>query len=614
MHDTLTRAIPQENVPHRPVLFDVEVGQSFSIDPRGALQDYEAVYGGRIAANFQASGMDFLVIDTRRQVEVNGGAEYVLAQVSEDGHYSHRFQGIGRGQAARVGHQEPGVFEINPDVAAESFQVSNDHRGLLITNMDPGQEVVVMAPIDNYGRPFGSVENIGAYYSPRRQAQDDQPAPRLFDKAEVKAQLRMLGQRARKLGGRVLEMVGDRMIEGSPYHDLMHPTNQERVTPLRPHVMEQQTRDDQQEGILARAGINRERFGRFFEKAKAAGAGALKALKVERPESVQQAESDLPPMLSRRERQRILRDTEIHGTSFQGVELTPEDLNQLGLEPKFPVELDDGVSVAFSDVFYGPGDRLAVIGYVQTTDGRVVARSNYLSSSQATWRYLPSYVANSERTHYDKGYGQESLDLPIDAQAALAAIAKQTARFVDDRELAFFGTARDKEEDRVGGKTYMEDVDRVPRQLKGDFYGQNYADSKFSVPPPENLMINERGEAPNLAQPLRTWKLFTPRYGEVTMTVYPSYDGQLTHQIASSEGVAWTASLQDKSKVTHTALRERWVDGGVYLMTKHQYEEESGGYGGVGVGGGYVDMSNYLSRTPLNRRLKAMRQDRRAFN
>lgn len=582
MYETTINPNYRGVAPQEVVNFPIEIGQSYVAQPNRPAVVREPVFGSPLIASFRTAGMGFHLIDTRWQAEYVG-ADFLIAQVDQDGDYGRLVQGVSSEQSARVGSQDQSVFDVNPAAAPESFEVSYGSQGLLITNMDPMHDLIVASPVYSDG-PAGHVEDIGAYYS----AVEPRKLP--FYGRRARAELRDHIDKAKQAGDAALKGLELHLIESSPFAELQ-PGNE--VGP-------------EQQAALPETGAARDRIRGLVEKARHAGAAAVDAFAIKSRE--RSADPDLPPQLDRLESVELLKKAEIHGTEYRGGQkLTTRELKRMGLEPKFPVELGDGVSAIFSDTFFMNDGRLAVIGYTQTPDGKVVARTDYFSNSQATWRYLPAYVDNAEDVHYDKGHGQESLDLPIDAQAALAAIARQGTRMLDpyDTELAFFGTARDLEQDKGGGKTYVVSVDRDSMRLNGSFYTEDFHD----VPPPESLRFNGRDQAPDFTKLLKKWTLMSPFYGQVEMEVYGSYNSDATHQIAVRGHDAWTASVQNKSRVTEIGLRRRWYDGGHYKMTLHQYEAEAGGYGDGLVDGSnsYTSMASYLARTPTMRRYRAQR-------
>lgn len=283
--------------------------------------------------------------------------------------------------------------------------------------------------------------------------------------------------------------------------------------------------------------------------------------------------------------------TEIHGDTYQDQDLTRQILEQQGLAPKYMVEVGD-IKLAFSDIYQFEGDRTAVIGYTQPQDGRVVARTYYLSQSQGLWRYLPSYASG----WFDKGHSEDSLNLPAEAQALLGGLSMKPAIEVEDPELVFYGTARGPER---GGITYKQETGRDPDLLEGNFYSARTKDQILS---PEQIGFSNQLQAPNYSKLEMSWKSVSGLYGPITSDVYLSNDGQYRYIFnTDAKGRTWIADVENNSKIMSTGVREKWTAGGDLVMPLYEYYEQSGGYGVYEPEAGrYVQMwDEYISKTPV---------------
>ncbi len=192
-----------------------------------------------------------------------------------------------------------------------------------------------------------------------------------------------------------------------------------------------------------------------------------------RPEGKHQTGDSYMPLGSA-QREEILAKAELHGTysDYEGdvgdLRLSAEDLRSHGLEPKYEVQLGD-VIIHFSDSYplpFGDGDHAAVVGYVETPDGNVVARTYYLSGSQALWRYLPAWAPG----WLDKGHTEDSLLVPDEAQVALSDISSGQ-QAADPPQYIVMSTARMSEKvpdvgEGQGAQTYNMRVDSRPVLLE----------------------------------------------------------------------------------------------------------------------------------------------------
>jgi hypothetical protein len=294
---------------------------------------------------------------------------------------------------------------------------------------------------------------------------------------------------------------------------------------------------------------------------------------------------------------------DIHADPYNGKYLTPLALESAGLGPQHKVEFN-GVSIVFSDIYRFNGSRLAVVGYTQAKGG-VVARSYYLSQSQGLWRHLPAY--SEEDGWFDKGHDEDSLNLPIKAQAVLGELSKVPPLIIEDPSLVFYGTARNLDH---GGITYINEVEHEPQRLDGNFYGGNPYLGK-AVPPEQIKFANPR-QAPNFNQLGARWETYSPLYGQVIkMEAYPSYDGRYEYLFGrDKDGRAWIAGVENGSKLTSVGVKENWITCGDLVMPLYEYEHQSGGYGSSSEQRGhYVQMwDNYLSKVPVIQDYQRSRQ------
>ena len=310
---------------------------------------------------------------------------------------------------------------------------------------------------------------------------------------------------------------------------------------------------------------------------------------------------DIPPD----EAQRILETVAIHGDEFHGKMFTKDMIIQEGLLPKYRTRIGNTVIWFSSSPYDLTHGRIAVMAYVQTDKG-IVARSYYRSNSQGVWRYLPRYAEiEGILDWYEKGYGEESITLPILLQRALAEITERNpqALTVSDPEFLFAGTARKISTNRDG--TMYHEVNEESARLAGNFYtnGPSYPLKRV---PPEQIRFTNPRQSPDFSNMLASWKQRTSLYGQIEIEVYASKDEQFKYMFCrDNKGRAWIAGVEDNSRVQSTGLRKQWVNAGdlttpsfEYKTTKH---DQTGGYGNEEMRGGtrneYVDMyKTYLSK------------------
>ena len=295
------------------------------------------------------------------------------------------------------------------------------------------------------------------------------------------------------------------------------------------------------------------------------------------------------------ESKKILEKTKIHGDSFMGKFLTTEILKEEKLEPKYKTKLGDYTMWLSSAYELGSG-RIAVVSYIEK-DGEITAYSYYRSDSQGVWRFLPDYTIkeNGKIKWVGKGYGEESVTLPIELQKTLSTITKEKIKPKRNPEFIFAGTAK-----RFGRefKGYYNEVESSPKKLNGNFYPKY--NEKIS---PEQMVLTDN-ESPDFSKLITSWEQETALYGKIVIEVFPSKDGRLEYMFCrDSSGKIWIGGIQDNSKIQSTGLRETWISGGNLTTPAFEYEDLAGNFGNDKEKiGPYVDMfKNYLSRVPVIR-------------
>jgi hypothetical protein len=296
--------------------------------------------------------------------------------------------------------------------------------------------------------------------------------------------------------------------------------------------------------------------------------------------------------LSPEEAELIFERTEIHGDSFNGNNLTSETLRNNGLLPKYRIMVGDGITLFVSSPYNLARGRIGVVAYVEK-NGKTVARSYYRSNSQGVWRYLPNYTStNGKLNWYGKGYGEESITLPIATQFALANITRDSESIltIPDPESVFVGTAR-----YVGGNdTYKLEVESEPRYLG------NFPSHRGEKILPDKIKLLDE-QSPNFAldKVLAHWTQSSQNYGDINVEVLPSVDGKLKFIFCRDHlNRVWIGGIEDDSEIQSTGLKHTWVNGGALTTPAYEYTTQAGIYGNYDIQSGkYVDMfKNYLSK------------------
>lgn len=289
----------------------------------------------------------------------------------------------------------------------------------------------------------------------------------------------------------------------------------------------------------------------------------------------------------------ILKKVEVHGSEFNGQFLTPEILKKEGLLPKHKIHIGEKEDLIVSSAYQLSEGRMGVVAFVQK-NGKIVTRSYYLSNSQATWRYLPSYIMNEGKIiWYDKGYREESINLPMIIQKGLSEITQedQSILKVKNPDLILAGATHQIWEK----SSYYEEVMPKPKKIEGNIHSED----KSKIPPKQIKL--ESKQSPDFSKLLTSWEQKSNLYGKVTAEVFPSKDGELKFMFfRDTKGRAWIGGIEDNSEIGPTGLKKSWVFGGDLVTPAYEYDDITEGYGNEKMRKGhYVDMyENYLSKIP----------------
>lgn len=288
--------------------------------------------------------------------------------------------------------------------------------------------------------------------------------------------------------------------------------------------------------------------------------------------------------------------------------LTTYHLVEAGLAPAYEVKVDKQM-IYLSDPFKLPAGYTAVIAYVECPDG-VKVRSYYRSQSQGVWRYLPDYVRDVEgrgsASLYGKGYGEQSVTLPIKLQETLARLedAKgvKTVR-TSDPNFLFAGTAAAYD----SRNEYREAL--ATGSLRGDYYREvareplNYdirsANGRKAAPQTLGMSLDE---SPNFDEPMAKFKTTTKLAGRVAAEGFASRDLQYNWLFCQDgQGRVWVGQVETTAPVTSTGVRRDYAEVGDFATPLYEYSRQTNGYGDPNdTKGPYQCMwEHYLSKIPL---------------
>lgn len=288
--------------------------------------------------------------------------------------------------------------------------------------------------------------------------------------------------------------------------------------------------------------------------------------------------------------------------------LTTYHLAEAGLVPTYEVKVDNQM-IYLSELFRLPAGYAAVIGYIECPEG-VKVRSYYRSQSQGMWRYLPDYVRDLKgrggASLYGKGYGGQSVTLPIKLQEILARIEDvrgvKTVR-TSDPNFLFAGTAA-----AYDSRAEYSEAMSLGR-LRGDFYREvsreplnhdpHSSGERKTAPQTLGMSLDE---SPNFDDPMARFKTTTKLAGRVLAEGFASRDGQYNWLFCQdAQGRVWVSQVETTAPVTSTGVRRDFAEVGDFATPLYEYSRQTNGYGDSSdTKGPYQCMwEHYLSKVPL---------------
>ncbi len=316
------------------------------------------------------------------------------------------------------------------------------------------------------------------------------------------------------------------------------------------------------------------------------------------------------------EQKELLERAVIDGDPWQqgGLEykLTPEVLDQAGLEPKYRVNIENA-EINLSRLYQDNTGRAMTVAYIPTIEGLKV-RSYYLSQSQGVWRYMPDYVRGTNpysAAHFGKGFSEEQTLLPHEMQNVLAKMLKTGSpkNLTDVNPMfVFCGTAKsyntldDYREAKRNGTLRGDFYNEVKREPKSAEFGRLGAQAKLA---PESLVMKPE-MMPNFQDKRGKYESISTVTGDYETEVFSSMRGDDLWLICrDARGRAWVGALEAKAPITSTGVRSEWNEIGDLSTPLYEYKKQADGYGDEGdvpAKGKYIGMwRNYLSKIPLLR-------------
>jgi hypothetical protein len=274
--------------------------------------------------------------------------------------------------------------------------------------------------------------------------------------------------------------------------------------------------------------------------------------------------------LSNSESNKLFKDIEIRGDwkDENGRGLTPELIQKYDLLPKYPVKIG-GREVFLSDsIIIDSGGRSMVYYYIKNEQsGKLAVRTAYKSNSQGMYRLLPRTTING---HYDKGRGEDSINLPNLVQYAISTYSVESKQVNDEDErlLLFRGTT--KRYDPKGNNTYFDQTESKPEPIVGiksdhevrvERFKQKKETFAVNLQNPETFVTTHDNEKPNFGSISGIFESENSIIGKYKCYVVPSNDNSFEYLFCvDTLNRVWIGNLEvKKAKINDVGVRERWA-------------------------------------------------------
>lgn len=233
-------------------------------------------------------------------------------------------------------------------------------------------------------------------------------------------------------------------------------------------------------------------------------------------------------------------------TQFAGDPDAHQKIQQAGLGPRFTTTVR-GRRIHMSKPFKGKGYS-AYIGYVESDDGSLQARTFYQSRSQGIWRSASGLMGHSIFGKGPKGSFESSTNLPVDMQRRLSEISRNTEavetnpRLLDELIHAPLEKLSTTEPSR-----FDESIDTQPF---GSFQKRVALGQYQSVGEPTSFRYDNPGQEPDFSKEPQSFELDHPTRGSLQATTVDSRSGDHRYLfLQDSEKRTWLGQVESLSEL-----------------------------------------------------------------
>lgn len=233
-------------------------------------------------------------------------------------------------------------------------------------------------------------------------------------------------------------------------------------------------------------------------------------------------------------------------TQFAGDPQAHGKIQQAGLSPRYTTEVR-GRRMHLSKPFQSRGYN-AFLGYVESDDGSLQARTFYQSKSQGIWRSASGLLGHSTFGKGPKGQFESSTNLPVEMQQRLSEVSRNSESIQAEASILEAALHAPLE------KLSTSEPSRFDRSLQtrsfGRFERRVAVDKYQSVGEPTSFRYDHPGQEPDFSAKPQSFEMDHPTRGTLQASSVKSRDGEVQYLfLQDSEKRSWLGAVESVGPV-----------------------------------------------------------------
>lgn len=261
-------------------------------------------------------------------------------------------------------------------------------------------------------------------------------------------------------------------------------------------------------------------------------------------------------------------------------------MNRHGLSPKDRIMVGS-TPYKVGDVFDIEGGRLGAFFEVEV-EGQKFLRFAYRSNSQGSFRVMPAQNNRIQGVPgYDKGLGEEGLNVPIELEEALVAKIPSAKKGLPSGELVRGGMRVNNSSDDY--RAYYNSPEHIKNHQKKVPFLSSAKKEKVRMDlgekmHPSDIRVSNPLDRPDFSSPIRSFDSTTAAAGKVKAQVFKSRNNAWEYTVFEDrDGKIWFSSvLKVDSPINRFGVRSQMADLFDLITPRWDYTQQTPyGYGGA---------------------------------